>query len=78
MKIKKSHYDQLAAIVHHKEHADMYQEYKSAGLSDIRFIWDSTYKYGANKFICDTLYQYLDDSHITTALKRIYKNTLTY
>ncbi len=36
-----------------------------------RFCFDVLFGAGLNKFVCDNLYSYLDDSHIFTALKAI-------
>jgi hypothetical protein len=38
-----------------------------------RLRWDLSYKAGLTPFLCDTIYQYADDSHIDTALKSIVK-----
>lgn len=40
---------------------------------DVRVAWDIARAAGLTQFICDTLYTYCDDSHITTALVRIVK-----
>jgi hypothetical protein len=40
-------------------------------LSLKRYQWDITYKAGLTAYICETLYKYLDDTHIQTALNRI-------
>lgn len=36
-----------------------------------RLRWDLTYYAGLSQWICDNLYEYLDDGHIDTALRRI-------
>ena len=36
-----------------------------------RYIWWVTGRRDVLAFICDTLYKYLDDTHIDTALRRI-------
>jgi hypothetical protein len=41
-----------------------------------RIRWDLTYQANLTGFICDSLYSYLDDSHIDTALKSIMKELL--
>lgn len=38
-----------------------------------RFRWDCLYAAKLNDFLCHTLYKYLDDTHIDTALKQITK-----
>lgn len=52
--------------------------YKSAGLTDKRFMWDwlnTSYIEGdrAHHWICENLYPYLNDGHIDTALRYIFK-----
>jgi hypothetical protein len=44
--------------------------YKADGLSDMRFRWDCLH---ISRFDVCSLYAYLNDSHIDTALKRIVK-----
>lgn len=36
-----------------------------------RFRWDLFHAAGLNRFACDVLYEYLDDTHIDTALRNI-------
>lgn len=36
-----------------------------------RFCFDLLYGAGLNQFACNTLYKYLDDTHIYTALKSV-------
>jgi len=36
-----------------------------------RLRWDLTYYAGLSQWICDNLYEYLNDDHIDTALRRI-------
>ena len=36
-----------------------------------RFCFDLSYAAGLNKFICDELYSYMDDTHLYTALKSV-------
>lgn len=36
-----------------------------------RFNWDLLHISSLNRFMCDTLYSYLTDTHINTALKSI-------
>jgi len=38
-----------------------------------RFRWDMLYLTELREWICETLYQYLDDTHIDTALKAVMK-----
>jgi len=36
-----------------------------------RFNFDLLYGAGLNKFVCDTLYEYLNDEHIASALRSV-------
>ena len=44
---------------------------------DKRVRWDIWYHAGLTKFACDVLYQYCDDTHIDTALRKIVSNYMT-
>jgi len=46
-------------------------QYKDAGLSFARFLHDALYAGKLSAWVCDTLYPYLDDTHIKSALKAI-------
>ena len=48
-------------------------EYRKAGLSDTRLHFDAYRKAGLIQFSCDTLYSYLNDEHIATALRAYFK-----
>jgi hypothetical protein len=75
MKILPDHYQQLEKAI--LTYADKYggleylkKEYDKDGLSPMRLRWDLMF--GANLPSADLpLYDYLDDSHIDTALRRI-------
>ena len=71
MKIQASHYGHLAAAVTPLDTAERRAAYVAAGLSDKRYHWDLTYAAGLTPWICSTLYPYLNDDHIDTALRRI-------
>ena len=71
MKIQASHYEHLAAAVAPLDTAERRAAYVAAGLSDERYRWDLTYAAKLSLWICDTLYPYLNDDHIDTALRRI-------
>ena len=73
MKIKPEDYATLAAMLATKD-TDFYRSrYASAGLSTTRYQWDLVRATGAMPFLCDTLYKYLNDTHVQTALNRIVK-----
>ena len=82
MKMKKEHYKQISdginEVFEKYPEKDLIATYKKAGLSKTRFAWDILRsatidnKKGMN-FVCDTLYKYLNDIHIETAIFRIVK-----
>lgn len=51
---------------------DNFMAYLAAN-NDKRIAWDLSRASGLTSFICDNLYKYLNDSHIETALLKIYK-----
>ena len=68
MKIKKEHFKELEEVINNIHISDWRKYYKEKGLSKERFIWDMFY---LSKFDCNILYDYLNDSHIQTALSKI-------
>ena len=48
-------------------------EYRKAGLSATRLHFDAYRKAGLTPFSCDTLYSYLTDDHIASALRAYFK-----
>ena len=87
MKIKKEHYAKIkqqikTAVISALENsegsktfADWQEYYMEQGLSQKRFRWDLWYiggSYRTTDFIYE-LYDYVNDTHIDTALKRIVK-----
>ena len=83
MKIKKEHFEFIESKINELLDAhgrdSIISQYESGNFprSDrvlslqTRFNLDLFYAAGLSGFACDTLYKYLDDSHIETALKRI-------
>ena len=72
MKMKVEHYDYLKRQMLDYAWAPFLQDYIKLGLSEKRWRWDWCYSTpGLSKWICDNLYNYLDDTHIDTALKKI-------
>ena len=47
--------------------------YLSDNLTEKRFVWDFFYLANLTAFACDTLYSYMNDDHIYSALRRIVK-----
>lgn len=75
MKITKEHYSKLETGIKGK-HADMmkssdYHKYLAFGHTDKRIGWDLLHAAGLTPFVCDTLYKYLNDTHIDTAILAI-------
>ena len=48
-------------------------QYKAANLSTTRYQWDLVCHAKLMPWICESLYPYLNDSHIQTALNKIIK-----
>jgi hypothetical protein len=76
MKITTDHFTILAAAVQHTltAHPDVIAAYRTAGLSEMRLRWDllwASERYLPEYWITNTLYSYLSDAHIDTALKKI-------
>lgn len=71
MKMTKEHFDYIAAKIGALDTSALRAAYSGAGLSLKRYQWDIARQVGLLPFICDTLYQYLNDDHIQTALNRI-------
>lgn len=77
-KIKPEHFEALktACFQALKDHPFDASEYRAAGLSAKRYRWDVYNRATINgepsyRFTCDTLYPYLDDTHIDSALRAI-------
>ena len=73
MKIQAAHFAHIQTVVSTLDTAELRKEYREAGLSDKRYRWDLTYKANLTQYICDTLYPYLNDTHIDTALRSMVK-----
>ena len=77
MKMTKEHFDHMEKTITER-HNELktskpvqYAEYINSGHSSKRMRWDMLYGAGLTRFVCDTLYTYLDDDHIDTALRNI-------
>jgi hypothetical protein len=82
MKMHPDHFAKLktACLEVLKANPNAAQDYKNAGLSDMRFNFDVMHAakidgQKSSRFVCDVLYPYLNDVHIGTALKAIMGNT---
>lgn len=71
MKMQSAHFDHIAAKIAELDSPYLRGAYRNAGLSLKRYQWDVTYQVGLTAYICETLYSYLNDDHIQTALNRI-------
>ena len=71
MKMSKEHYAYIAEKIDTLDSPYLRGVYRNAGLSLKRYQWDVIYQVGLTAYICDTLYPYLNDEHIQTALNRI-------
>jgi hypothetical protein len=71
MKMQSAHFDHIAEKIAALDTPALRAAYRDAGLSLKRYQWDVTWKAGLSAYICNTLYPYLNDDHIQTALNRI-------
>ena len=81
MKMKQEHFDHMKSEIERvlAKYPDLARGYEqglfphSDKVHDLqtRFNHDLAFGAGLTKFICDTLYPYLEDSHIKTALNKI-------
>lgn len=69
MKIKPEHLEYLRAYITPLDTPARRKMYK--GQTDKRYRWDLTYAAKLTQFICTTLYTYMNDDHIDTALRKI-------
>jgi len=73
MKITSSHFETLSLALGSVDTPERRAAYRKAGLSTRRYQWDLVRIAGLMTWLCDTLYKYLNDDHIQTALNRIIK-----
>jgi len=71
MKMKQIHFNYLRTMIGALNSEQARAEYRAKGLTLKRYQWDLTYAAGLSRFICESLYPYLNDDHIQTALNRI-------
>jgi len=76
MKIKQEHFKYIEAKIgiFLTANSMLKKEYNERGLSAMRFRWDVLRFADLTNFLCDILYNYLDDNHIDTALRKIIDN----
>lgn len=77
MKMTLEHYNYLKDCIGkldiHEERLALLNSNRQPKDFDKRLRWDCLYKAVPSKYICDNLYPYLDDTHIDTALRSIFK-----
>ena len=71
LKIKPSHYDFMLTKMRQAWIAQPNIDKRS--WTERRIMWDMWYSTKNNIWVCDVLYQYMDDTHIESALRRIMK-----
>jgi hypothetical protein len=69
MKMTPEHYAYLEAAIRAVDTPEL--RAKAKGWTPKRYRWNLTYIAKLSPWICSTLYKYLDDDHIDTALRRI-------
>lgn len=75
MKITPEHYEILKGHIEEslKTFPETLDAYLKAGNSAKRYRWDVLWHAKCSEWICNTLYKYIHDEHIDTALKAILK-----
>jgi hypothetical protein len=71
VKITREHLQILESAIKPLDTEELRKLYLDNGLSNTRYRFDLLYRCGLTPWVCDTLYKYVDDTHIATALKRI-------
>ena len=81
MKMKQEHFDHMKQAIDGflARHPDLVKKYETGDFYNAdkvqclqtRFCFDVQYMAGLSRYDCDTLYDYLNDEHILTALKKI-------
>ena len=82
MKITSKDYETMKAAIlplasYIKSHRAFIVEQGKAKDIEMRLRWDMAHAAKLTPFICETLYKYVDDRHIDTALKAIMKEIET-
>ena len=73
MKMKPEHLAHIKASVSKLDTEFHRSRYQASGLSTKRYQWDMVRAAELMPWVCNTLYAYLDDQHIQTALNRAIK-----
>lgn len=78
MKMLKEHYEEIQKRCSEYDTEDRRALYRASGLTAGRYRWDVAYigfgdlPGGFSRWICDNLYSYLNDTHIDTALRKVF------
>ena len=75
MKITNQHFSELDTRLQPaiKSFPHSLGEYKKSGMSHRRYCFDVLWHAKQSDFVCNTLYRYMNDDHLYTALKQIIK-----
>ena len=74
MKMQPEHVQVLRAAIQPLDTEERRELYRAHPLSNMRYRWDLLWAVSRSlpdDFVCKTLYAYLDDTHIDTALRTI-------
>jgi hypothetical protein len=77
MKMNPEHYSYILSEIdtlldiHNVTIHEVKAHYAKNKLTSKRMRWDLLYAAKLSKWVCDNLYDYLDDTHIDTALKKM-------
>ena len=71
MKITKEHRAYIKTAICKVSGAPTLHSYTSRGLSEKRWMWDLLYMAKISPWLCDNIYPYANDEHISAALKSI-------
>ena len=65
----------LSPVIQSAINGEWVADYNESNRGQIRFVWDVLrISKGGMRFVCDTCYAYLNDDHITTALRAAVKS----
>ncbi len=71
MKMKPEHFEAMRARIAPLDTAERRAQYRTQCTSLRAYQWHLVRAAGLIPFVCDKLYEYLNDDHIQTALNRI-------
>lgn len=71
MRMLPEHFEEIKVAVSALDTPAMRDRYLKAHQSDMRYRWDLLWQSKQTRFVSETLYQYLNDDHIDTALRKI-------